>query len=201
MWRKSEAEPERSSSNPSPPSSSSSSAASARSASRGGERAVIGPSISIHGDVTGEEDLVVQGRVEGKIDLKQNNVTIGKDGRVKADIYGRVIEVEGEVRGNLFGDEQIMVAQSGQVVGNITAPRVTLADGCRFKGSIDMEPKSSGRSTSSASRSASSSSASSKSGSSSGSSSPASSTGSADKSEAGGSASGASGASGDKASG
>jgi len=145
MWRKTDNEPERSS--PSPSSSTPSSPSGPPPRSRGGERAVIGPSISIQGDVTGEEDLVVQGRVEGKIDLKQHNVTIGKDGRVKADIYGRVIEVEGEVRGNLFGDEQIVVSQSGQVIGNITAPRVTLADGCRFKGSIDMEPKSRGRDT------------------------------------------------------
>jgi cytoskeletal protein CcmA (bactofilin family) len=142
MWRKSDNEPERTSSNPSP-----SSPPSRPSARSGGERAIIGPSISIQGDVTGEEDLVVQGRVEGKIDLKQHNVTIGKDGRVKADIFGRLIQVEGEVRGNLFGDEQIVVAGSGQVEGNITAPRVTLEDGCRFKGSIDMEPKGGTRKT------------------------------------------------------
>lgn len=186
MWRKSENEPERSSPNPSSSSSSPPSTSSVRTPSGGGERAIIGPSISIHGDVTGEEDLVVQGRVEGKIDLKQNNVTIGKDGRVKADIYGRRIEVEGEVRGNLFADEQIMVAQTGQVVGNITAPRVTLADGCRFKGSIDMEPKSSGRSASSSSSGGSSSGGSG----SGGSSSPASASSSSSRS---GSASGSSG--------
>lgn len=182
MWRKSDNEPERTSPSPSP--SSPPSRSPVRSA---GERAIIGPSISIQGDVTGEEDLVVQGRVEGKIDLKQHNVTIGKEGRVKADIFGRLIQVEGEVRGNLFGDEQIVVAGSGQVEGNITAPRVSLEDGCRFKGSIDMEPKggrksappsssassSPGRSPSGASSSESSASASSSGASSSGSSKPA----------------------------
>jgi cytoskeletal protein CcmA (bactofilin family) len=106
---------------------------------RGSERATIGPSIAIQGDVTGEEDLVIQGRVDGKVDLKQHSVTVGKNGRVRADVYGRTITIEGEVQGNLYGEEQIVVRQSGRVEGNITAPRVTLEDGARFKGSIDME--------------------------------------------------------------
>ena len=93
------------------------------------EGATIGPSISIKGDLSGEEDLVIQGRVEGKVDLKQNNVTIGKNGRVKADIYGKLISVEGEVEGNLHGMDQIIVRTSGNVRGNISAPRVTLEDG------------------------------------------------------------------------
>ncbi len=104
-------------------------------------RATIGPSIFIKGDLSGEEDLVIEGRVEGKIDLKQNNVTIGKNGRVRADIFGRVVTVEGEVDGNVFAREQAVLRQSGAVRGNLTAPRVTLEDGSRFKGSIDMEPK------------------------------------------------------------
>jgi cytoskeletal protein CcmA (bactofilin family) len=107
------------------------------------EGATIGPSISIKGDLTGGEDLIIQGQVEGKIDLKQNNVTVGKSGRIKADIYGRLITIEGEVEGNLYGEEQILLRQSGSVRGNIVAPRVSLEDGSKFKGSIDMEPKSS----------------------------------------------------------
>src|SRR5918999_5781088 len=104
------------------------------------ERATIGPSIFIKGDLTGEEDLVIEGRVEGKVDLKQNNVTIGKNGRVKADLLGRVVTIEGEVDGNVFAREQAILRQSGAIKGNITAPRVVLEDGSRFKGSIDMEP-------------------------------------------------------------
>jgi cytoskeletal protein CcmA (bactofilin family) len=103
------------------------------------ERATIGPSITIHGDVTGEEDLLIQGRIEGKVDLKQNNVTIGTNGQVKADIYARTVTVEGAVEGSLFGDEQIVVRKSGQVRGDIVAPRVSLEDGATFKGSIDMD--------------------------------------------------------------
>jgi cytoskeletal protein CcmA (bactofilin family) len=106
---------------------------------RSGDRATIGPSIFIKGDLAGEEDLVIEGRVEGKVDLKQHNVTIGKNGRVKADVFGRVVTVEGEVDGNVFAQEQAVLRQSGAVRGNITSPRVTLEDGSRFKGSIDMD--------------------------------------------------------------
>jgi len=101
--------------------------------------ATIGPSIFIKGDLSGEEDLVIEGRVEGKVDLKQNNVTIGKNGRVRADVFGKVVIVEGEVDGNVFAREQAILRQDGAIRGNITAPRVMLEDGSRFKGSIDME--------------------------------------------------------------
>jgi cytoskeletal protein CcmA (bactofilin family) len=108
---------------------------------RPGERATIGPSIFIKGDLTGDEELVIEGRVEGKVDLKQHNVTVGRNGRVKADVFGRVVTVEGEVDGNVFAQEQAILRQSGAIRGNITAPRVVLEDGSRFKGTIDMEPK------------------------------------------------------------
>ncbi len=109
------------------------------------ERAAIGSSISIIGDLSGDEDLVIYGRVDGKVDLAQHSVTIGKAGRVKADVFGKTISVEGEVHGNLFAGEQIAVRKSGSVYGNLTAPRVTLEDGCKFKGSIDMDPQSAER--------------------------------------------------------
>lgn len=105
------------------------------------ENATIGPSISIKGDLTGGEDLVIEGRVDGKVDLKQNNVTIGKNGRVKADVYGKLVTVEGEVEGNLFGQDQIIIRGTGKVRGNISAPRVSIEDGATFKGNIDMEGK------------------------------------------------------------
>jgi cytoskeletal protein CcmA (bactofilin family) len=106
-----------------------------------GERATIGPSIFIKGDLAGEEDLIIEGRVEGRVDLRQHNLTVGKNGRVKADLVGRVVTVEGEVDGNVFAEEQAVVRTSGTVHGNITSPRVTLEDGSKFKGSIDMEAK------------------------------------------------------------
>jgi cytoskeletal protein CcmA (bactofilin family) len=104
-------------------------------------RAVIGPTISIKGDLIGEEDLLIEGRVEGKVEFRHHSVTVGKNGRIKADINGKTITVEGNVEGNLFGEEQLIVRQSGTVRGNIVSPRVTLEDGSNFKGSIDMSPK------------------------------------------------------------
>jgi cytoskeletal protein CcmA (bactofilin family) len=108
---------------------------------RSGERATIGPSIIIKGDLSGGEDLIIEGRVEGKVDLKQHNVTVGKNGRVKADIFGKVVTIEGEVDGNVFAQEQAILRQAGAIRGNISSPRVILEDGSRFKGSIDMEAR------------------------------------------------------------
>jgi cytoskeletal protein CcmA (bactofilin family) len=106
-----------------------------------GSRATIGSSIVIKGDLSGEEDLIIEGRVEGKILLEKNTVTIGKNGRIKADIQGSSIHVDGKVRGNLYGDKEIVIRASGNVEGNLVAPRVTLENGSQFKGSIDMEPR------------------------------------------------------------
>ena len=106
------------------------------------ESATIGPSIKIRGDISGDEDLIVQGTVEGTINLKQNNVIVGKDGKLKANVHARTIEIEGHVEGDLHGDEQVVVRKSGNIRGNVVAPRVTLEDGSRFKGSIDMETDS-----------------------------------------------------------
>ena len=113
-------------------------------AARPGECATVGPSIRIQGDMTGEEDLLVQGRIEGTISLKNNLVTVGKDGHVNATVDARVIKIEGTVEGDLHGNEQVIVTRTGNVRGNIVAPRVTLEDGCRFKGSIDMDVADSG---------------------------------------------------------
>lgn len=108
-------------------------------ASRKTESSFVGPSILVKGDMTGDEDLVVQGRIEGSITLQKHLVTIGKDGRANATVSAKSIRVEGTVEGELRGKEQIVVTRSGNVNGNIVAPRVTLEDGCRFKGAIDME--------------------------------------------------------------
>jgi cytoskeletal protein CcmA (bactofilin family) len=105
------------------------------------ERALIGPSIEIKGSLSGGEDLLVEGRVEGKIELAQHSVTIGTSGRIKADIRGRSIVIMGEVEGDLYGSEQIILRRSSTVTGNLVSPRVSLEDGSNFKGSIDMTSK------------------------------------------------------------
>jgi len=127
MWKKSESEQPQNEYNP------------RTTVSQIRERAVIGPSIMVKGDLSGGEDLMILGRVEGKVKLEENNVTIGKEGRVHADIYAKIISVEGEVRGNLYGEEKIVVRKTGRVRGNLSAPRVGLEDGSNFKGSIDMD--------------------------------------------------------------
>jgi cytoskeletal protein CcmA (bactofilin family) len=102
------------------------------------ERATIGRSITIRGEVTGDEDLLIQGRIDGSVNLKQHAVTVGREGEVKADIVGRVITVEGSVEGNLRAEEQVVLRSSALVQGDIAAPRVVLEDGARFRGGVDM---------------------------------------------------------------
>jgi cytoskeletal protein CcmA (bactofilin family) len=101
---------------------------------------MIGPSIVIKGEVTGAEDLLIQGRVEGNINLNGNQVAVGETGEVAANIQAKVIKVDGKVTGDISGIEKVIISRSGNVHGNIVAPRVTLEDGAIFKGSIDMDP-------------------------------------------------------------
>lgn len=101
----------------------------------------IGASIRIKGDVTGDEDLVIQGHVDGTISLKGHSVTISKSAKVKANIQASQIIIEGELAGDMNGDEKVVIRETGNVHGNIVAPRVTLEDGAMFKGSIEMEPR------------------------------------------------------------
>lgn len=106
-----------------------------------GAGAVIGPSIQIDGSLKGDEDLLIQGRVKGTVELKNNSVTIGESGQVTADIYAHTIAVEGRLDGKLVASERVMIRKTAQIKGTILAPRVTLEDGARFNGSIDMDPE------------------------------------------------------------
>jgi cytoskeletal protein CcmA (bactofilin family) len=116
-------------------------AGSARSASPVmSKTAVIGPGININGDISGNESLVIEGKVEGKIHLPGHQVEVGKAGRVHADVIAKFVRVEGELKGDIDGKEKVVIAQSGNVRGNISAPRVMLEDGAIFKGSIDIDP-------------------------------------------------------------
>ncbi len=105
-----------------------------------GRAAVIGPGIYINGDISGDENLLIEGKVDGKIRLEAHQVDVGKSGRVNADIKAKVIKIAGQVRGDLTGTEKVIISRSGNVHGNIVAPRMTLEDGAIFKGSIDMDP-------------------------------------------------------------
>jgi cytoskeletal protein CcmA (bactofilin family) len=137
VWNKPQSDPEpQSQPEPqTPPPSRPASATSSR-------QAVLGPSISIKGNVSGEEDVLIEGKIDGEISFRQNTVTVGTKGQVKADIHCKTVFVEGQVTGNLYGDEKVVVRQSGRVEGNAVAPRVVLEEGANFRGSIDMQPRS-----------------------------------------------------------
>ena len=111
-------------------------------------RATIGPSISIKGDVTGSEDLLIQGKVDGSVALELHAVSVGSEGHVNANISARVITVEGKVEGDLTAKEQIILRGTAQVQGDIKAPRVVLEDGATFRGLVDMGSQSKGSSES-----------------------------------------------------
>ncbi|MBT8089496.1 MAG: polymer-forming cytoskeletal protein [Gammaproteobacteria bacterium] len=107
---------------------------------RGGDAAVIGRSIQINGDLRGGEDLRIEGDVSGTVELKNSALTIGKEGKVKADVYARSIAVDGETKGDLYAAERISVHVNARVQGNIIAPKVSIEEGAHFKGSIEMDP-------------------------------------------------------------
>ena len=107
------------------------------------EPASIGMSIVINGELSGSEDLTIEGRVDGKIELRNHVLTIGSNGRITAQITAKAIIVLGHVTGNLTATEKVDLRESGSVEGDIVAPRVAIADGSHFRGSIDMQKKES----------------------------------------------------------
>ena len=99
----------------------------------------IGPGLSLKGELSGNEDVIIEGRVEGKVTLKGHSVIIEKSGRVEADIFASNIRVSGEVHGDLHGTAQVVLLETGHVEGDIHAKGITIETGAQFKGSVDME--------------------------------------------------------------
>lgn len=99
----------------------------------------IGKSVIIKGELTGSEDLMIEGQVEGKIELRQNVLTIGPNGKIKAQVFAKAIIVLGEVHGNITASEKIDIRDNGSVDGDLSSPRVAIAEGAHFRGSIDMQ--------------------------------------------------------------
>jgi len=114
-------------------------AASSSPGARVREAAIIGPSIHINGDLRGEEDLVIEGTVSGTIHLQDNGLTVGSNGKVRAEVHAKSIVVDGTLEGDLYGSERVAIRKSGEVRGNIVSPRVSLDDGGRFKGTVEMD--------------------------------------------------------------
>ena len=96
-------------------------------------------SIAIIGDISGKADTVINGSVEGDIQFRDNEVIIGENGKIKADIIAKSIIVAGDVKGGLRASEQVTIKSSGRVAGDIHAPRVSLDNGCQFQGSVNTE--------------------------------------------------------------
>ena len=141
-WRRQRPEPEpvRPPQTPSAPAPTvSKTAPPARTEQRMEDSVNIGKSIQIKGELRGNEDLTIEGQVDGKIVLKDHQLTIGPNGRLTAEIHAKSVTVVGEVVGNVTADDRIEIAATGSMQGDIKAPRVVLADGARFKGSVDME--------------------------------------------------------------
>ena len=101
--------------------------------------AIVGAALVINGELSGNEDVLVAGRFEGKITLPNNSVTVSKGGQVEADILAKIVQIEGQMTGDIQGEERVVVTATGQMEGKISAPRVVLIDGARFKGSIEMD--------------------------------------------------------------
>jgi cytoskeletal protein CcmA (bactofilin family) len=99
----------------------------------------IGKSVVIKGELNGSEDLTIEGQVEGKIELRQNVLTIGANARIKAQVFAKSVIILGEVTGNVSASEKVDIRDNGSVDGDIAAPRVAIAEGAHFRGSIDMQ--------------------------------------------------------------
>jgi cytoskeletal protein CcmA (bactofilin family) len=105
------------------------------------QMANVGKSLQIKGELSGDEDLTIDGAVEGKILLHGHNLTIGQSGRVTAEVGAKSVMVGGDLKGNITADDKVEILATGSMKGDIRSPRVVLADGARFKGSIDMDGK------------------------------------------------------------
>ena len=101
----------------------------------------IGKSVVIKGELNGSEDLTVEGHVEGKIELKDHVLTIGPNGKIKAQVFAKAVIVLGEVHGNVTASEKVDIRDGGSVDGDIISPRVAIAEGAHFRGSVDMQRK------------------------------------------------------------
>ncbi|MCY4074445.1 MAG: polymer-forming cytoskeletal protein [Acidobacteria bacterium] len=117
------------------------------------ERVNIGKSVVIKGELNGSEDLTVEGKVEGKIELRQHVLTIGPHGKIKAQVFAKSVVVLGEVNGNVTASDKVSIRENGSVDGDITAPRVAIAEGAHFRGSVDMQRAEASPSSSSSSSS------------------------------------------------
>jgi cytoskeletal protein CcmA (bactofilin family) len=99
----------------------------------------IGKSVLIKGELSGSEDLYLDGEVEGTIELHQNSLTVGPNARIRAHIHAREVVIHGKVDGNITGSERVELRRSAVLVGDVTTQRISVEDGAFFKGAIDVQ--------------------------------------------------------------
>ena len=108
-----------------------------RTASRSGQ-AHIGKSVVVKGEISGSEDLYVDGEVRGAIELRDHALTVGPNGKVDANVISREIVVHGTLNGNVQAADKIEIRKTGSILGDLTTARIIIEDGAYFKGSIDI---------------------------------------------------------------
>jgi cytoskeletal protein CcmA (bactofilin family) len=113
-------------------------AAEARAPEAAPRASVLGPSLRFRGELSAQEDLIIQGSVEGSITHTQS-LTVGTDGSMKGDIRARVIVIDGKVEGDLYATESVTIRVTAKVKGNVFAPRVGITEGAFFQGQIEMQ--------------------------------------------------------------
>lgn len=102
------------------------------------DQANIGKGLYIKGEISGSESLMIDGKVEGAINLPGNRVTVGKNGQVAANVTAREIVVLGKVRGNVTASDRVDIRADGALTGDVAAARISIEDGAFFKGGIDI---------------------------------------------------------------
>jgi cytoskeletal protein CcmA (bactofilin family) len=105
---------------------------------RGRNLAQIGKSLKLKGEITGSEDLYIDGEVEGTVELKEHSLTVGPNGKVHADVSARSITILGRLQGNVKAGERIEIRKTGSLEGDLSTARIVIEDGAVFRGSIDI---------------------------------------------------------------
>jgi cytoskeletal protein CcmA (bactofilin family) len=102
----------------------------------------IGKSITIRGDVSGEEDLIIEGRVEGRVELAKHHLTVGPNGHIEAEIVAKEVTIIGRVSGNVTATERTEIQESGRLDGDLVAPRLLIQEGAQINGGVTMKSPS-----------------------------------------------------------
>ena len=103
----------------------------------------LGPSLFLSGELSGDEDLVIEGQLHGKIDLRNHNLVAEQGSKLNAEIRGGNITIKGDVEGNIYASGRVLISREGYMKGDINAPRISIMDGAQFKGSVKMEKEKS----------------------------------------------------------